>query len=314
MGRVTGSGPAGDRPALVVLAAGRAKRYGGTKPLAPVGPHGEAVIDLTVGDALAGGFGDVVLVLGPQTGPAITYHVRRVFPDKVRVAFAEQPVPLGTAHAVLCARKHVGDGPFAVVNSDDVYGAPALADLAGHLRTDTDEHAIVAYRLANTIVTDDPVTRGACEVDADGRLTRLVERRSVTHHPDGRITADDGLDPRDLAPDTPTSMNLWGFRPSIWSVLESAVLTTHPAVAPDGSVRDPSELTSDAEVLLPEVVGAAVAGHPAGGGPPQTVRVVLTPGRCIGVTHADDLPVVRVELASMVGQGVRPESPWEGVA
>ena len=31
--------------ALVILAAGRAKRYGGCKPLAPVGTHGEAVID-----------------------------------------------------------------------------------------------------------------------------------------------------------------------------------------------------------------------------------------------------------------------------
>ena len=39
--------------ALVILAAGRAKRYGGCKPLAPVGPQGEAVIDLSVeGDAV----------------------------------------------------------------------------------------------------------------------------------------------------------------------------------------------------------------------------------------------------------------------
>ena len=33
------------KPALVILAAGRARRYGGCKPLAPVGPRGEAVID-----------------------------------------------------------------------------------------------------------------------------------------------------------------------------------------------------------------------------------------------------------------------------
>ena len=96
---------------LVVLAAGMAKRYGGCKPLAPVGLHGEAVIDLTAGDALAAGFGPVVLVLGPQTGPAIRYHVKAAFPRHVQVSFAEQSVPLGTAHAVLCARRLVGDGP-----------------------------------------------------------------------------------------------------------------------------------------------------------------------------------------------------------
>ena len=38
---------------LVILAAGRARRYGGCKPLAPVGTHGEAVIDLVASDAVA---------------------------------------------------------------------------------------------------------------------------------------------------------------------------------------------------------------------------------------------------------------------
>ena len=154
---------------LVVLAAGMAKRYGGCKPLAPLGLHGEAVIDLIAGDAVAAGFGDIVLVLGPQTGPAIRYHVRRCFPSRLGVSFAEQRVPLGTAHAVLCARKHVGDGPFAVVNADDVYGAPAMALLAGQL-AEGDEHAIVSYRLRDTIVADAPVTRGTCEVGPDGHL------------------------------------------------------------------------------------------------------------------------------------------------
>jgi len=64
-------------PSLVILAAGRARRFGGCKPLAPVGPHGEAVIDLVASDALAGGFSTIVLVLGPATGPAIRYHVER---------------------------------------------------------------------------------------------------------------------------------------------------------------------------------------------------------------------------------------------
>ncbi len=62
------SGTGGADPVLVILAAGRAKRYGGCKPLAPVGPHGEAVIDLVASDALAAGFSAVVLVLGPSTG------------------------------------------------------------------------------------------------------------------------------------------------------------------------------------------------------------------------------------------------------
>ena len=241
MGRVTGSDAADGPPALVVLAAGMAKRYGGCKPLAPVGLHGEAVIDLTAGDALAAGFGPVVLVLGPQTGAAIRYHVRACFPPSVDVTFAEQAVPLGTAHAVLCARRLVGDGPFAVVNSDDVYGTPALALLAQHL-AEGDEHAIVSYRLADTIVTDDPVTRGTCTIDDTGHLERLVERRSVTRRPDGGFAVGDGAEPAELPGDTPVSMNLWGFQPSIWPVLEAAVRGAHPSVDADGTVTDPSAL------------------------------------------------------------------------
>jgi len=302
----------GDRPILVMLAGGLAKRYGGCKPLAPVGLHGEAVIDLTAGDAQAAGFGDVVVVVGPQTGAAIRYHVARCFPSSIAVAFADQEVALGTAHAVLCARKHVGDGPFAVVNSDDVYGVPALSLLAGALAEGP--HAIVAYRLQDTIVTDDPVTRGTCARSADGHLEGLVERRRVTRQPDGTFVAGDGRGPTTLAGDTPVSMNLWGFQPSIWPVLESAVLGVHGAVSPDGTVRDPDELTSEAEVLLPEVVGAMIAGPVPGGGGPQPVRVLDGPGRCIGVTHADDLPVVRDLLAVMVGRGERPEGPWATTA
>jgi len=307
MGRVSRSDPDDGRPTLVVMAAGMAKRYGGCKPLAPVGLHGEAVIDLTTGDALAAGFGTVVLVLGPQTGPAIRYHVQRCFPSWVDVAFAEQPVPLGTAHAMLSARHLVGDGPFAVVNSDDIYGAPALGVLARHL-VEGAEHAIVAYRLADTIVTDDPVTRGTCAVSADGHLDRLVERRKVVRRVDGRFDIGDGEEPAELSGDTPVSMNLWGFRPSIWPVVEAAVRAAHPGVAPDGTVADRGALSDDAEVLLPEVVGAMIA--EGRGGPDTAVRVVAGEGRCIGVTHSDDLPVVRAELALMVGRGQRPEGPW----
>jgi hypothetical protein len=292
---------------LIVLAAGRAKRYGGCKPLAPVGLHGDAVIDLVAGDAMAAGFGAIVVVIGPQTGPAITYHVGRSFPPWVPVAFAEQRVPLGTAHAVLCARKHVGDGAFAVVNSDDVYGAPAMALLAGQLAKGV-EHAIVSYRLRDTIVADEPVTRGICTVGPSGLLEGLVERRAVTPQPGGSFHSGDGLEPAVLSGDTPVSMNLWGFQPSVWPVLEAAVLAAHPEVAPDGARRDTAAGTNDAEVLLPEVVGDMIAGRVGGG---DGVRVLDGPGRCIGVTHADDLPLVRNELAVMVGQGLRPESPWE---
>jgi CTP:molybdopterin cytidylyltransferase MocA len=306
-------------PALVMLAAGMAKRYGGCKPLAPLGVHGEAIIDLTASDALAAGFGRVVLVLGPKTSPAMTYHVERTWPRSVETLNAEQTVPLGTAHAVLCARSAVGDGPFAVVNSDDVYGVRALRILADSLASGA--NALVAFRLAGTVLTDDPVTRGVCLTDASGHLSGLSERRKVTRQPDGSFIADDGLEPKELPGDALVSMNLWGFQPGIWGILEEAVLEAHPEVAPDGTLRDPGRgdaglgdaggaaggpVTNIEETLLPEVVGRAVSAGTL------DVSIEAAPGRSVGVTHAADLPIARAEIARMVGRGERSEWLWKG--
>ena len=222
----------------MILAAGRARRYGGCKPLAPVGSHGEAVIDLVASDALAAGFGTIVLVLGPSTGPAIRYHVEHTWPRAVDVRFATQPAPLGTVHAVLSASDHVGAAPYGVGNADDIYGAQACAQLATHLQADSDINALVGYRLADAVIGTSPVTRGVCRVGDDGMLIGVDERRQVTAQPDGGFLAGDGRQPVELSGEARVSMNLWGFTPAFHKTLQLAM---------DAAV-DASE---EAEVLLP---------------------------------------------------------------
>jgi hypothetical protein len=292
---------------LVLLAAGMARRYGGCKPLAPIGPNGEAVIDLVANDAVAAGFDRIVLVLHPETGPAIRYHVEKCWPEWVDVVYAEQRLALGTVHAVLAARPSVGPGrPFAVANADDVYGQEAMGLLAAHLGAAAGQHGLVGYRLRATVATDDPVTRGICEVEARGYLAALTERRLVTRREDGEyFTSEDGLEPATLSGELPTSVNLWGFQPAMWDVLQEAM---------DASGLDEEALAAavaaggdapKAEVLLPEVVAAMVA---KGAGEP--VRVIPTDAKSIGVTHAADLPVVSAELARQVAWGIRPSRLW----
>ena len=274
---------------LVVLAAGRAKRYGGCKPLAPVGPHGEAVIDLVASDALAAGFTSIVMVLGPSTGPAIRYHVEHTWPRDVEVHFATQPVPLGTVDAVLSASEHVGDRPYGVGNADDIYGRDGCALLAEHLRRPGSDNALVGYRLANAVIGFSPVTRGICRVSPDGRLEGVDERRQVTAMPDGGFVAGDGREPAQLSPDARVSMNLWGFTPAFHQVLQAAM----------DAAGDASE---ESEVLLPEVVAASLA--------TASFTVLPATGRCIGVTHPDDLSLVQAELNRQVASGERPAALW----
>jgi UTP-glucose-1-phosphate uridylyltransferase len=288
-----------------MLAAGLAKRYGGCKPLAPLGVHGEAIIDLTASDALGSGFSRIVLVVGPQTAAALDYHVKRRWPAWAHVDSALQPSPFGTAHALLCARDLLGDRPFGVVNGDDVYGTRALALLTQLL--DDGFNANVCFRLADTVLGDEPVTRGVAISDSDRSLTELAERRNVKRNDDGTFNSTDGLEPNTLDPDALVSMNLWGFQPEIWDFLETAVLRDHPEIAPNGTIAGVgggSGAEKVAETLLPEVVSDAVrAGF-------LEVKVAEGPGRCVGVTHADDLPTARAELARMTGRGERAESLW----
>jgi MobA-like NTP transferase domain len=276
-------------PALVILAAGRARRYGGCKPLAPVGPHGEAVIDLVASDAVAAGFGTIVLVLGPSTGPAIRYHVEHTWPEAVDVRFALQPAPLGTVHAVLSASAHVGDSPYGVGNADDVYGQAACAQLATHLKAEPDTNALVGYRLDDAVVGSSPVTRGICRVADDGTLLGVDERRQVTRTPEGGFVADDDREPAELSPDARVSMNLWGFTPAFHKTLQAAM----------DAATDASE---EAEVLLPVVVGESLA--------TSSFSVLPAQGRCIGVTHPDDLALVQAELNRQVAAGERPAKLW----
>jgi CTP:molybdopterin cytidylyltransferase MocA len=284
-----------------------ARRYGGCKPLAPIGPNGEAVLDLLVADAVRAGFGRIVLVLHPESGPSIRYHVEQCWPEAVDVAFAEQRLPLGTVHAVLAAESSLESGTaFGVSNADDVYGEVAMRMLADQLRSGASEHVLVGYALHSTVATSDPVTRGICTVGPDGLLDSLDERRQVhtTEDPD-RFVSDDGYEPKELDGDVPASVNLWGFQPGIWDVFGTAM---------DASGLDEDALLAQvaaggevpkAEVLLPEVISTMVAD---GVGDP--VRVLSTDAKLIGVTHAADLPVVSAELARQVAWGIRPSRLW----
>ncbi|MCL4422806.1 MAG: NTP transferase domain-containing protein [Actinobacteria bacterium] len=295
---------------LVLLAAGMARRYGGFKPLAPVGPCGEAIIDLTVYDAAEAGFDRVVLVVRKEIEGALSYHVKRCWPTSLEVelvcqdedAAVEKLIasggkPPGTAHAVLVAARRLS-GSFGVANADDLYSKDALCMLADHLGAPNAEHALVAFRLKNTVVSDSPVTRATCVTDELGLLTEIHER-TITPLGGGSFlgSTDHGKQP--LTGDALVSVNLWGLRPSIVPVLESAV---EPFLAAIGSGAKP---TCD-EVLLPVIIGSTLG--KLGCFP---VRVLTTESRCIGVTHPSDLPKVQAEVAKLVSLGLRPAQLWK---
>lgn len=269
---------------LVILAAGSARRYGGIKPLAPIGPHGEGIIDLIAGDAYSAGFDNIVVVVNPDTGPVIRDHIEANWPSDRHVSFALQEVPSGTVNAVLAAQSYVdASQPFGVANADDLYGRQAMLDLGQHL-LEGEHSCLIGFRLQNALVGPDPVTRGVCVVEGS-RLSEIHERRNVTRI-DGEYHANDGLEPSLLAPSTVVSMNLWGFNHATWALFDES--------------RRNIEHSIDAELLLPEIVGQYVASGDF------EIDVIISESRCVGVTHPGDLDVVQRDIREQIARGERP--------
>ena len=205
-------------------------RFGGPKQIAPLGPGGSALIDYAARDATGAGFGRLVLIVRGEIAEAVESHVRNHWPGEIRPEYVRQDLepaavaaaaagrvkPLGTAHALIAASAAL-DGPFGVANADDLYGASAFRRLGAHLASGGG-HALVGYRLANTLLGDRPVNRALCEVDTDGNVTGIVEGAvhvaddsELTWRPVGAPEAD----ARVMKGDEPVSMNLWGFTPAV---------------------------------------------------------------------------------------------------
>ncbi len=328
------------KPTLVILAAGRARRYGGCKPLAPIGINGEAIIDLLASDALSAGFEKIVVVVGTSTGPAIRYHIQQCWPKSVDVHFALQQNPRGTVDAVLAASEYLGDAPFGVCNADDLYGKSPMAQLAQHLSQPysasgpksgsgpepvdkVKTNALVGFLLRNAVLGDAPLTRAICKTNEEGYLIEIQERRNVRSLGDGSFFADDGNEPGVLDGDNYVSVNLWGFLPSMLDEFRIAMEREEYMDGTGGSASSGDPETP--EVLLPDIVsehlelwktkqnglltqlGSTNTSLNAG---PCGFILLPTSGRCLGVTHANDLLAVQGEIAHVVGAGVRPATLW----
>jgi len=286
-------------PALVILAAGVGSRFGGLKQLAPVGPHGEALLDYGVYDAVRAGFRNVVLVIRREVEELFRRHVADVIGPGVAVSYAHQALepppaapgrtkPWGTGHAVLAAAWGIR-GPFAVMNADDYYGAGAFRLLFDHFAGAAD-HALVGYTLRETTSTHGGVSRAIVELDAQGYLARLTEVADIA----GRGSTYTG---RTIHGETVTldgselvSMNLWGFTRDVLAVLEQQFAAFLAA----------ADRASDAEFLLSTALDEQMRAGRA------RLRVLPAPDRWLGMTFAADVPAVRDEIASLVRAGVYP--------
>jgi UDP-N-acetylglucosamine diphosphorylase / glucose-1-phosphate thymidylyltransferase / UDP-N-acetylgalactosamine diphosphorylase / glucosamine-1-phosphate N-acetyltransferase / galactosamine-1-phosphate N-acetyltransferase len=153
------------------------------------------------------GITDVVLVIGPQQHQLREYFTTVAPPERVRVRFAVQQTPRGTADAVLAARGVADDAPFLVLNSDNYYPVQAYADLAA-----LGASGLIAFE-AETLVHE-----GGIEPE------RVFKYALVDATDDGWLRAihekPDADDPLARRAERWVSMNVWSFTPVIFDACE----------------------------------------------------------------------------------------------
>src|SRR5687767_5412025 len=78
------------RPALVVLAAGMASRYGSLKQLEQFGPNGETIIEYAVYDAIKAGFEQIIFVIRKSIVADFKAGLLQKFAGKIAVDYVLQ--------------------------------------------------------------------------------------------------------------------------------------------------------------------------------------------------------------------------------
>lgn len=116
----------------------------GVKAMIPIG---RPFLDYILSGLADAGLSEVCLVIGPEHDAIREYYGRTARPSRLRIAFAVQEQPLGTADAVASAAGVVGDRPCLVLNSDNYYPVEAyraLAAMDGPGLVAFEQHAMVS--------------------------------------------------------------------------------------------------------------------------------------------------------------------------
>lgn len=297
------------RPTLVIMAAGMASRYGSMKQIQQFGPSGETIMDYSIYDAIAAGFGKVVFIIRRDFADDFKKIFDPKLDGKIEVEYvfqeldayvgataipADRKKPWGTAHAILCAHGAVS-GPFAVINADDFYGTDAFVKANNFLVTECDEntYGIVAYNLNNTLSEHGSVSRGVIDVGANNELLAVNERLKI-YRDNGQIINEDGDTKMPIPEEAKASMNFWCFHPSIFQYIREEF-----AKFLGRSINDPKS-----EFLIPFVADQFIK---TGRG---EIKVIPTSAPWFGVTYKEDAPVVQRNLDKLVAEETYPSRLW----
>lgn len=292
------------QPSLLILAAGMGSRYGGLKQLDAFGPNGETIIDYSIYDALLAGFKKITFVIRKSFKDDFINQIGARWQAKADLHYVFQEMdmlpepftvpesrtkPWGTGHAVWVAKDAIQEA-FGVINADDYYGREALRELFTFLNESKPEsYAVVAYALRNTLSENGAVNRGICKV-INNKLMRVDECKGIETSPDIGIYYSEQGQIHQLDPQTPVSMNMWGFQSNYFDFAydffnEFLKKRIHE---------------KNAEFYIPELIQELIDSQKI------SVDVIESPSTWFGVTYKEDKEHVQQSFNKMILNGYYP--------
>lgn len=290
---------------LLIMAAGMGSRFGGLKQIEPVGPNGEFIIDYSIYDAINAGFKKIVFIIKEENyeifketiGKRVEPHIKVEYvfqnndniPKEYQELLKTRKKPLGTAHAILCAKDKIKE-PFAIINSDDFYGRDAYLKASNYLSDIEDNHyGLIAYRLGNTLTENGAAKRGVCKVNDNNELITIIESNTELSDNLVKVSPLDGSPSFEVSKDTIASMNMLLFTPSLFKILEEKL----PIF-----LEDNKDNIDSCEFLIPIVLNELLEENKV------TVDVIETTSTWYGVTYKEDKELVVNAIDKMIKEGI----------
>ena len=297
------------KPTLLVLAAGIGSRYGGLKQIDPIGPGGETIIDYSVYDALRAGFGKLVFVIRRDIEATFREVIGSRFEKRIAVDYVFQELTGLAAGFFRAARPNEALGHRS-------RGAHGRLRRPGAVCADQRGRFLRARFLSNALEIScnlgARITRwwvlscatpfpnsaasraGSASSTPDEYLESVVELTKIEKDGAGAKHTDSAGKVHPLTGDEIVSLNMWGFRPSLFTHLqrEFAVFLQQEGANPK------------AEFFIPTVVNTLInTGE-------TRLKVLPTSSSWFGVTYREDRPRVVASIRELIQRGDYPEKLW----
>jgi glucose-1-phosphate thymidylyltransferase len=233
----------------------------GMKAMVPMTDTGRPFLDYVLSGLADAGFTEVCLVLGPEHDAVRARYgaLGPAKPTRIRIMYAVQQKPTGTADALLAAEPLLAGAPFVVLNGDNYYPVDVMREL--RRMTPPALPAFDAQALVAGGIPEERIAQFATlDIAQDGHVFEIREKP---------------LEGAAVQPGTRVSMNLWLLDKEIFRACREVPL----------SRRNEHE--------LPEAVQWAIARHGV------TCRTFPVAAPVLDLSRRGDIAAVSAALAGV---------------